>query len=116
MMTVATGGECPMIDTPTRRVILGAGVFAAGSMLAIDRSLAQAPLAPTPACHDGDEVTLPQIEGPYFKPSSPERIELLEVGMAVQPIEPVGFVLTRRCKPLAGACVDFWPADCKGLP
>ena len=25
MMTVTTGGECPMIDTPTRRVVLGAG-------------------------------------------------------------------------------------------
>ena len=103
-----------MIDTPTRRVILGAGVFAAGSMLAIDRSLAQAPLAPTPVCHDGDEVTLPQIEGPYFKPSSPERIELLEEGMAGQPIELVGFVLTRACKPLAGALLDFWQADDKG--
>ena len=67
-----------MIDTPTRRVILGAGVFAAGSMLMTDGSVAQVPLAPTPACHDGDEVTLPQTEGPYFKPSSPERIELLE--------------------------------------
>ena len=103
-----------MIDTPTRRVILGAGVFAAGSMLAIDRSLAQAPLAPTPACHDGDEVTLPQIEGPYFKPSSPERIELLEEGMAGQPIELVGFVLSRDCKPIAGALLDFWQADDKG--
>jgi len=103
-----------MIATPTRRVILGAAVFAPGSMLAIDRSLAQAPLAPTPACHDGDEVTLPQIEGPYFKPSSPERIELLEEGMAGQPIELVGFVLTRTCKPLAGALLDFWQADDKG--
>ena len=96
-----------MIDTPTRRVVLGAGVFAAGSMLAIDRSLAQAPLATTPACHDGDEVTLPQTEGPYFKPSSPERFELLEEGMAGQPIELVGFVLTGACKPLAGALPGF---------
>src|SRR5438552_12082364 len=114
MMGVTTGGECPMIDTPTRRVVLGAGVFAAGSMLAIDRSLAQAPLAPTPACHDGDEVTLPQTEGPYFKPSSPERTELFEEGMAGQPIELVGFVLTHACKPLADALLDFWQADDKG--
>ena len=47
-----------MIDTPTRRVVLGAGVFAAGSLLMIDGSVAQAPLAATPACHDGDEVTV----------------------------------------------------------
>jgi protocatechuate 3,4-dioxygenase beta subunit len=103
-----------MIDTPTRRVVLGAGVLAAGSLLVADGSVAQAPLAPTPACHDGDDATVPQTEGPYFKPSSPERTELFEEGMAGQPIELVGFVLSRGCKPLAGALLDFWQADDKG--
>ena len=103
-----------MIDTPTRRAVIGAGVFVAGSMLAIDRSMAEAPLAATPACHDGDEATPAQTEGPYFKRSSPERVELLEAGMAGQPIELVGFVLTRDCKPVAGALLDFWQADDKG--
>jgi len=103
-----------MIDTPTRRVVLGAGVIAAGSLLTIDGSVAQAPLAPTPTCHDGDDATVAQTEGPYFKPSSPERIELFEEGMAGQPIELVGFVLSRACKPLAGALLDFWQADDKG--
>jgi protocatechuate 3,4-dioxygenase beta subunit len=110
----ATGVEELMIETPTRRTVLGAGIFAAGSMLAIDGSVAQAPLPATPACHDGDEATLPQTEGPFFKPSSPERAELLEAGMAGQPLELVGFVLTRACKPLAGALLDFWHADDKG--
>jgi protocatechuate 3,4-dioxygenase beta subunit len=103
-----------MIDTPTRRAVLGVGVFAAGSLLAIDRPLAQAPLAATPACHDGDEATLRQTEGPFFKPSSPERTELAEEGMAGRPIELVGFVLSRACKPHAGALLDFWQADDKG--
>ncbi len=103
-----------MIDTPTRRAVIGAGVFAAGSLLATDRSIAEAPLGVTPACHDGDEATPAQTEGPYFKPSSPERIELLETGMAGRPIELVGFVLTRDCKPVAGALLDFWQADDKG--
>jgi protocatechuate 3,4-dioxygenase beta subunit len=103
-----------MIDTPTRRVVLGAGVFAAGSLLMIDGSVAQASLAPTPECRDGDDATVAQTEGPYFKPSSPERTELFEEGMAGQPIELVGFVLTRACKPLAGALLDFWQADDKG--
>jgi protocatechuate 3,4-dioxygenase beta subunit len=114
MMAVTTEGECPMIDTPTRRVVLGAGVFAAGSLFMVDGSVAQAPLAPTPACHDGDDATVAQTEGPYFKPSSPERTELFEEGMAGQPIELVGFVLSRACKPLAGALLDFWQADDKG--
>jgi protocatechuate 3,4-dioxygenase beta subunit len=103
-----------MIETPTRRAVLGAGVFVAGSWLTIDRSAAQAPLPATPACHDGDEATLRQTEGPFFKPSSPERVELLETGMAGQPIELVGFVLSRACKPHAGALLDFWQADDKG--
>jgi protocatechuate 3,4-dioxygenase beta subunit len=57
---------------------------------------------------------LRQTEGPFFKPSSPERVELLEAGMAGQPIELAGFVLSRACKPLAGALLDFWQADDKG--
>ena len=103
-----------MFDRPTRRNVLGAGAFAAGSLFGVGGALAQAPLAPTPACHDGDEPTLAQTEGPFFKPSSPERVELIEAGMAGQPIELVGFVLSRNCKPVAGALLEFWQADDKG--
>src|SRR3954470_21625257 len=96
-----------MIDGPTRRAVLGAGTFAAGSWLSIelsiDQSIAQAPLASTPVCHDGDEATVRQTEGPFFKPSSPERVDLFETGMAGQPIEILGFVFSRACKPFAGA-------------
>jgi protocatechuate 3,4-dioxygenase beta subunit len=55
-----------------------------------------------------------QTEGPYFKPSSPARTELFEEGMAGQPIELAGLVLSRACKPIAGALLDFWQADDKG--
>ena len=103
-----------MSDSPTRRTVLGAGAFAAGSLFGIGSGVAQKPLAPTPACRDGDEPTLAQTEGPFFKPSSPERIELIEAGMAGQPIELVGFVLSRDCKPIAGALLDFWQADDNG--
>lgn len=103
-----------MTDTPTRRMVLGAGVFAAGSLLTIDVAVAEAPLALTPQCHDGDAATLAQTEGPYFKPSSPKRVELIEEGMAGQPIELAGFVMTRTCKPIPGALLDFWQADDQG--
>ena len=95
----------------TRRDVLGSGVFA--SLLTLDAARAQAPLAPTPECLDG-EATLRQTEGPFFKPSSPERAELIEPGMAGQPIELVGFVLTRACKGVPGALVDLWQADATG--
>ena len=101
-------------DFPTRRVVLATSVLAAGGLLTLDESLAQAPLDPTPECHDGDAATLRQTEGPFFKPSSPERAELIEPGMAGQPIELVGFVLTRNCKPVPGAVVDLWQADDRG--
>jgi len=103
-----------MVDTPTRRAVLGAGALVAGSLFAIDRCAAEGPLPPTPACHDGDAATLAQTDGPYFKPSSPERIELFEEGMLGQPIELVGLVLARGCKPISGALLDFWQADARG--
>jgi protocatechuate 3,4-dioxygenase beta subunit len=102
-----------MVDTPSRRAVLGAGALVAGSLF-IDRGAAEGPLPPTPACHDSDVATLAQTEGPYFKPSSPERIELFEEGMAGQPIELIGLVLSRDCKPVSGALLDFWQADAKG--
>ena len=103
-----------MADFPTRRSLLTTGALAAGGFLSLDAALAQAPLSPTPECHDGDSATLRQTEGPFFKPSSPERADLIEPGMAGQPIDLVGFVLTRGCKPVANAIVDLWHADNKG--
>jgi protocatechuate 3,4-dioxygenase beta subunit len=103
-----------MIEKPTRRAVLGAGVFAAGSLLGVEDGLTAVPLSATPTCHDGDEVTVRQTEGPFFKPSSPERDDLAEAGMTGRRIELVGFVLTRGCKPLAGALLDFWHADDQG--
>jgi len=78
------------------------------------RSLAQESLEPTPACDDGDEPTPQQTEGPFFTPSSPERSALREAGMAGTPITLAGIVLTRSCRPVAGALVDLWHADDAG--
>jgi protocatechuate 3,4-dioxygenase beta subunit len=45
---------------------------------------------------------------------SPERADLIEQGVTGQPIDLVGFVLTRGCKGVPGALVDLWQADDKG--
>jgi protocatechuate 3,4-dioxygenase beta subunit len=103
-----------MRDYPSRRSILATGALAASGFVTLDGAFAQAPLAPTPECHDGDAATLRQTEGPFFKPSSPERADLIESGVPGQPIELAGFVLTRGCKPVAHALVDLWQADDKG--
>ncbi len=77
-------------------------------------SWGQGRLAATPACHDGDEPTPRQTEGPFFKPRSPERADLIEPGMKGRPIELAGFVLDPACRPLAHALLDLWQADDAG--
>src|SRR5947209_283770 len=103
-----------MTEFPTRRSVLATGVLVAGGLLPMDAALAQAPLNPTPECHDGEATTLRQTEGPFFKPSSPERVDLIEPGISGQTLDLIGWVLTRGCKPLPGAIVDLWQADDKG--
>jgi protocatechuate 3,4-dioxygenase beta subunit len=85
-----------------------------GLLLPVDRSFAQQSIAPTPACHDGDEPTIAETEGPFFKPRSPLRSDLREVGMAGRPVELSGYVLTHSCQPISGALVDLWHADDAG--
>ncbi len=102
-------------DRTSRRDFLRTGVIAAtGFALIAGEAFAQGALAPTPACHDGDQPTPRQTAGPYFKPRSPERASLIEPGMSGRVIELSGFVLTRACKPVARALIDFWQADASG--
>ena len=100
------------LDTTSRRRFLTAG---AASTVALGLGAPAWSEAPTtPACHDGDEQTLRQTEGPFFKPRSPERADLMEPGMPGRPILLAGFVLDRGCRPLAHALVDLWHADDAG--
>jgi protocatechuate 3,4-dioxygenase beta subunit len=99
----------------SRRHILVAGACAAtGLVVAADSAFAQPAMAPTPSCHDTDEPTLPETEGPFFKRRSPMRSDLREPGMPGRRVELSGRVLTRSCKPVADALVDLWHADDKG--
>ena len=115
VLVAPAGKETEMIDDdrPTsRRQILAAGGSAAlGLVLSADEGLSQQALSPTPACHDGEMPTRPQIEGPFFKPASPLRADLREPGIVGRPIELAGYVLTRACRPVAGALIELWHAD-----
>jgi protocatechuate 3,4-dioxygenase beta subunit len=105
-----------MLETKStrRRFLLNTGILAAGWELSSVGAALTQELAPTPACHDGDEPTIRQSEGPFFKPKSPERSDLREPGAGGRPLELSGFVLTKRCRPLGGAVVDLWHANDKG--
>jgi hypothetical protein len=78
--------------------------------------IAQAPtLPPTPACPDDDDFTPAQTEGPFYTPNSPERVSLLEPGMAGTAMVLTGQVLSPSCAPITGALVDVWHCDDAGV-
>lgn len=99
----------------TRRHFIVTGAAAATGLTLPFAEVAPAqPLTPTPQCDDGDAPTMRQTEGPFYKPLSPERSDLREPGMKGHTIALAGLVLTRSCKPVAGALVDLWHSDDHG--
>jgi protocatechuate 3,4-dioxygenase beta subunit len=102
------------LKTTRRRFLFDTGMLAAGWELLCAGTVQSQELTPTPFCHDGDEPTVRQTEGPFFRPKSPERGDLRELGAGGRQLELSGFVLTRSCHPLRGAVVDLWHADERG--
>jgi protocatechuate 3,4-dioxygenase beta subunit len=118
-----------MSDHPSRRLVVTGSLAALGAhATSVDGAGAQGPAAqgagrqaaaaqselpPTPSCGD-DAATLRQGEGPFFKPRSPERVDLREAGIKGEPMVLTGFVLTRGCRPVERALVDLWHADDRG--
>ncbi|MEU5844977.1 dioxygenase [Saccharopolyspora shandongensis] len=104
-----------------RATFLKAGLVTAAAIPAVAGEVLRAPradagpLTPTPMCDDGDGPTHEQMEGPYFKPNSPERADLREPGMPGTPLVVSGFVYGISCKPLANVLLDFWQADNAGV-
>jgi protocatechuate 3,4-dioxygenase beta subunit len=86
----------------------------AGGPLAPSSAPSDGPLALTPSCKDGDDATLSQTEGPYWKPSSPERASLVEAGAGGRLLTLEGFVVSRVCRPVERALVDLWHCDGAG--
>jgi protocatechuate 3,4-dioxygenase beta subunit len=100
----------------SRRTLLNIGTTGILTSLALRGVRAQQDLLPvTSQCSDGDEPTPRQTEGPYFTPDSPERTNLFEDGMQGERIALAGFVLDRRCRPVAGALLDLWHCDAAGV-
>ena len=54
------------------------------------------------------------MEGPFYKAGAPLRSSLVEPGAATERLVLAGRVLSRDCKPIADASLDFWHADEKG--
>ncbi len=72
-------------------------------------------LAPTPACADGVALPTPRaIQGPFYRPRTPQRRNLRDSSSHGRPLRLVGRVLGTNCRPLPGAVLDFWQADSEG--
>jgi protocatechuate 3,4-dioxygenase beta subunit len=95
----------------SRRQMLSSALASSSLGLAIQRRSFAQGAAPTPQCHDGDEATIRQTEGPYFKSSSPPRADLVEPDAKARLVEINGQVLTRSCRPVERALLDLWHAD-----
>ncbi len=90
-------------------------VFPAAVVIgAVPAASAQPKARPTPACGEPGAVTPSQTEGPYWKPTSPLRLSLLEPGMPGTRIAVEGSVLSTECRPIPRALVDVWQADDHG--
>lgn len=104
----------PDPTSPARRGLLTAGLVMPALFLpGLREAWSQAGELPaTPMC--GDDPTPRDYEGPFFKPRSPLRTSLLEPGIAGVKLVLNGYVLSKGCKPLAGAVLDFWHCDATG--
>lgn len=60
-------------------------------------------------------VTPEQIEGPYWRPGSPERARLAEADTRGEPLVLTGRVLSRYGQPVPGVWIDFWQCDGEGV-
>jgi len=94
----------------TRRRLLTASALAAAWHI-VPGEVSGQELAVTPQCQDGERPTVRQSEGPFFKPRSPQRADLVERNSRGRVVEIRGQVLTRGCRPVAHALVDLWHCD-----
>jgi len=97
-----------------RRFLFNTGILVAGWEPSSAGVALTLELAATPDCRDGDEPTVTETEGPFFKPKSPQRSDLREPATKGKPFELSGYVLTKSCRPVRGAVVDLWHADENG--
>jgi len=101
----------------TRRSVLAALIASPVLAMADNDLSAAAPtfgLDLTPDCRDGDEHTVAQTEGPYFKPNAPLKRDLAVDAPGGEPMTIGGLVLDTACRPLPRALVQIWHADESG--
>jgi protocatechuate 3,4-dioxygenase beta subunit len=92
-----------------RRRLLGAA-----AALPFAHAVRAQELALTPACGPQAGLTPRQTEGPYYTPNTPPRAALVEPGSRADRLVLAGRVVSRQCRPVAKALLDFWHCDENG--
>jgi protocatechuate 3,4-dioxygenase beta subunit len=77
-------------------------------------SLGATVLAPTPA-RGSLHLTDREIEGPFYTPDTPLRTVLRDADTIGTPLTIVGHVLATNGRPIAGAVLDVWSCDGRGV-
>ncbi|MFI6100137.1 dioxygenase [Lentzea sp. NPDC051213] len=90
----------------------GAVAIAGGAAVSAAPVAKAGPLQVTPAC--AGHETPPALDGPLFKPSSPERTNLITPSAKGVRLDLRGVAYSPQCAPIQGALVDFWQCDQNG--
>ena len=98
----------------TRRGNDGAVATATATAAAPPTGSPTGTLEPTPSCVPQGEFTPAQTEGPFYKPTSPEKSDLLADVEGGTKLVLSGWVLSTDCTPVERAVLDFWQADADG--
>jgi protocatechuate 3,4-dioxygenase beta subunit len=99
----------------SRRTLLSSFLAApALPVIGLAASAAQTAPALTPACNDGDALTIAQTEGPFFTPDTPLKHDLAADSPAGERITVAGYVVDERCQPIPKALIEIWHADENG--
>ena len=103
------------MSLPLRPDVLAAWCVALGVGMAVSGAFGQpVDLPAAPACTAPAKPTPSLTEGPFYKPNSPRRHSLVTDRRPGKRIVLTGYVLTRSCRPVAGAWLDLWHADAQG--
>lgn len=105
------------IDSRRKLLLSAAGVASFGfnnfAFAELTTSASKLTLAPTPACEG--QSTPPQMEGPYYTPSSPNRVNLLDQPEPnASPLNLIFKVINIHCEALPDVLVDLWCCDANG--
>jgi len=68
----------------------------------------------TPRCDGDGAPTIAQTEGPFFKPDTPLRHDLMADESRGKRITIAGLVVDERCRPIPGTLLEIWHADDAG--